>query len=390
MNKNLFHILLIPILISSCGVIAIKEKPVTHNSPEIIPMDLNSSRPVISVMLGENGPYSFIFDTGSSVNILDTKLAEQIGFESVGEDSLGVPGAPDKLVSQRVSIPDVNFSNTHINVSTEANVIDIRSMVAVDGIISPNTFSDYLITIDYPGSVLKLSKTAIDETQEDVSKYVNKEGIININLSANGMPIEGHMDSGSPGGFSLPLSMKDKLKFISEPVEAGKVRTPAVTFTRWSAQLDGEIKMGNLVYKNPEIDLLDGIQYANIGYQILNDMVISLDVREHLISLERVDPDKLAEKMSSKSVAGNEYTGYYGGGERRIFIENEVMYLQRGKSPKLKLVWIDENTYKMEFPMPVRNELPNVRFEKDLANGIKGLTFVFSDGREDFIAKDNS
>lgn len=65
------------------------------------------------------------------------------------------------------------------------------------------------------------------------------------------------------------------------------------------------------------------------------------------------------------------------------------MFLQKGDASKRKLVKLDENLYKVIFPMPVMNELPNIRFEKNADNKVVGLNFLFKDGREDFVKKDD-
>ena len=62
--------------------------------------------------------------------------------------------------------------------------------------------------------------------------------------------------------------------------------------------------------------------------------------------------------------------------------------MQRGGAPKLKLVKIGHDIYQMVFDMPVRNELPDVRFDRDDSHSVIGITFMFKDGREDFVEKD--
>ena len=42
----------------------------------------------------------------------------------------------------------------------------------------------------------------------------------------------------------------------------------------------------------------------------------------------------------------------------------------------------------MKFSMPTANELPDVRFERNSNQEITGITFVFSNGKEDFSKKD--
>lgn len=64
------------------------------------------------------------------------------------------------------------------------------------------------------------------------------------------------------------------------------------------------------------------------------------------------------------------------------------MFLKRGGASKLKLLKVKDDEYKLVFDMPVRNELPNVRFKRDETNKVTGLTFVFKDGREDSVKKD--
>jgi hypothetical protein len=64
------------------------------------------------------------------------------------------------------------------------------------------------------------------------------------------------------------------------------------------------------------------------------------------------------------------------------------MYLKRKEGPKIKLEPIKKDYYKMKFSMPTANELPDVRFERNSNQEITGITFVFSNGKEDFSKKD--
>ena len=84
----------------------------------------------------------------------------------------------------------------------------------------------------------------------------------------------------------------------------------------------------------------------------------------------------------------NEYTGWYGGKVRSVFLEDGQLYLKRVGGPKIKLEIIKKDYYKMKFSMPTANELPNVRFERDSSGEITGVTFVLSSGKEDFSKRD--
>ncbi len=354
----------------------------------IIPLDFSTQRPVLQLMIGDKGPYRFIFDTGSSVNVIDTELTAELGFEVIGEDSLGNPGSDNKVVSKRVKVPNVNFTNTDISEDALMNAVAIRKMVAVDGILSPVFFSKYLITVDYPGSILELSIGELDSTKNDVVPFIQNSRVINLNVSVAGHVVEAHLDSGNPGGFDLPFSMKDKLKFKKQPVAGGVINTVAASFKKWKATLDGNIKVGNITYEDPEVYLVEDFQFVNLGYLVFKDLRMTLDRQNHLIQFEKISSKSGMKEEEYAFAEQNEFTGWYGDRKRKIFLEKGEMYLQRGGAAKLKLIQLEENLFEMTFPVAVWNELPQVRFDRNASNKVIGLTFIFEDGREDFVKKD--
>jgi len=389
MFKKLLQMVVLPIAVlftmgSSCQI----KVPGEKDDRIIIPLDFSTQRPVLELMINDKGPYQFIFDTGSSTNVIDTELANELKFEVIGEDPLRTPGSDNKLISKRVKVPNVNFANTDISEDAVMNTIAIREMVSVDGILCPTFFSKYLLTIDYPGSILSLSIGELDSSEKDVTSFMQSSRVLNLDVFVDGHQLEAHLDSGNPGGFDVPFSMKDKLNFKDEPYEAGVINTPVASFKKWKATLNGDIRIGNIIYENPEISLVEDFQYVNLGYQVFKDLSITVDKKNNLIKFEKPTTGRAINNNEEIPGEKNEYTGWYGGHERKIFLENGEMYLQRGGASKLKLAKLDENLYEMIFNMPVMNELPNIRFKKNASNKVIGLTFLYKDGREDFIKKD--
>lgn len=354
----------------------------------IIPLDFSTQRPVLELMINNNGPYRFIFDTGSSGNVISDEIANELSFKVIGVDTMFTPGSANKLMSNRVSVPKVSFANT--NISEDAIMSTIPSgRIPVDGIISTAFFSKYLIKIDYPGSQLILSIGELDSTSKDVTPFIQDPRIINLDVYVDGHKVEAHLDSGNPGGFALPFSLKDKLKFKVEPYEAGVVQTPVASFKRWKATLSGDIKIGNFTYKNPEINLIENFKFVNVGYEAFKDLSVTIDKKNNLIKFEKSNTKRVLNSNDEIFGEKNDFTGWYGGHERKIFLEEGEMYLQRGSASKLKLVKIGEDRFEMVINMPVMNELPNIKFERDETNKVIGLVFLFKDGREDFVKKDN-
>lgn len=357
--------------------------------PEIvIPMDMTSHRPIVELTIDGKGPYKFIFDTGSSTNVLDKKLSQEFGFKVIGEDSLKTQGTSNRLISQRVSVPNVHFPGTDISKDVEMNVVDLRAMLPIDGVLSGIFFDEYLVTMDYPSSILILTIGELDKNDDDVTAIIENPRVLSYNLDVGGNIIEAHLDTGSPGGFSLPYSMKDQLTFKEELREGGEIRTPVATYKPWHARIAGNIKLGNVTYENPEVVLVEAFEYANLGYAVVKDLRTTIDRKNNLIKFEKPSSGiPQIKTVVNASRVSNEYIGWYGRKVRQVVVEDGELYLKRGQS-KLKLVPIKKNLYKMVYHTPVNNELPNVRFERDEVDKVNGLTFIFKDGREDFVKKD--
>jgi len=150
----------------------------------------------------------------------------------------------------------------------------------------------------------------------------------------------------------------------------------------------GKIKIGNIIYNNPDVQLVEGFKTANVGYQILKDLKTTIDQNNNLIKFERSISITENKMFTEPWEVENDFTGFYAKGERKIFIEDGEMYLRRGNAPKLKLVKLKDDEYEMVFNKPVNNELPIIRFERDENGKVRGLAFLFKDGREEFVEKD--
>lgn len=362
--------------------------PKKNDNTVTIPLDLSTQRPILELMINGKGPFQFIFDTGSSGSIIDEELADDLKLEVIGEDHLHTPGSENKVMSEKVKVTSITFSGTDISEDAIMNTLAIREVLPIDGVLSHGFFSDYLLTVDYRNSKLILTTGKLNRADKDVTPFIQKPRVINLDIFIDGNEFEAHLDSGNPGGIDIPFSLKEKLNFKEEPSESGVINTPAASFNKWKASLIGEIKIGNVTYKNPDINLVEGFQFVNLGYQVFQDLKITIDKKNNLMKFEKSDLVAGRRKDEEYKGGKNEYAGWYGGHERKIFIENGEMYLQRGSAPKIKLVMVKDDEYEMTFNMKVRNELPNVRFERDNGGNLTGLTFIFRDGRTEFVEKD--
>ncbi|MHA1544650.1 MAG: aspartyl protease family protein, partial [Alphaproteobacteria bacterium] len=70
-------------------------------------------RPLIDVYIGDNGPYTMIFDTGAPSVILNQDIGKELGLEVVGEQRVGSPGGQGMQAvlyeGQTITIGDYSF-----------------------------------------------------------------------------------------------------------------------------------------------------------------------------------------------------------------------------------------------------------------------------------------
>ncbi len=351
-----------------------------------VPMDMATHRPIIDVMIDGKGPYKFIFDTGSTTNIIDNSVYEKFGFDVIGEDPLRTPGSKNRLASKRVAVPKVSIPGTNISKDVEMNVIALKAMLPVDGILGGFFLEEYLVTMDYPESKLMLSIGELNETDEDVVSFIQDARSINLNIDVDGNKAEAHLDSGNPHTITLPYALKDRLKFKEAPKKGLPMRTPVATFDSWEAILDGNITIGNAVFKNPPLRLADGFKYVNLGYGVINKLRTTIDRKNSLIKFEKIEEDNSrAEKRIVKQKINGQtspLTGIFDG-DRKIRINDagKLVY-QRPPAPMaLELVKIEGDLYEIKIPEGVYapQETPKLRFLKNEDKIVTAIELVYKE-----------
>lgn len=379
---------LLTLVICSFFLLGISQITTSSNPEIIIPIDMSSHRPIMDVMINGKGPYKFIFDTGSATNVIDENLNKTFGFKVVGEDPLQTPGSKNRLFSKRVAVPKVNFPGTPISENTEMNVIALRKMLPVDGIIGGFFFEDYLVTMDYPGSKLILKKGKLNKNDPDVVSFIQDARTLNLAIDVAGHRVEAHLDSGNPLTMTLPHSLMDKLTFKEAPQKGQPMRTPVASFNTWEAQLLGTVTIGNAVIENPRVRLAEGYAYVNIGYGVINQLQTTIDRKNSLIKFEKATPSNSGNGMVMKHVSSqtSPLAGTYEG-DRKIWV-NEAGKLVYKRTPApiaLEMVKVGKDLFEMKVPDGVRapQEIPKIQFIRNEAQEIIAITLVYKDGRKD-------
>ena len=303
-----------------------------------IPIDLSTQRPIIALNINGKGPYKFIFDTGAGRNFIDEELSKELKLEVIGKDSIGSPGTNRQVMSNRVLVSQISITNALTSKGINMNTMPLRKMLPVDGVIGGFFFKNYLLSIDYPKSILKITQGELKKNADGVIPFSKDSRILSTEISIAGNRLEAHLDSGNSGNIDIPFSLKDKLEFVEEPVEDGIIRTSLASHKRWKATLKGDVVIGNMVYKSPEVNLIEGFEFVNLGFLFFNQSQITIDGLNNLLKIERSSSSiREPEDLAATKVESNEYVGWYGGQVRRVFLEDGQMYLKRKEGPKIQL-----------------------------------------------------
>ena len=120
-------------------------------------------------------------------------------------------------------------------------------------------------------------------------------GRTQFDMMVAGRAVRTQIDTGAPSAFTLPIELMDSIPTFSGParqISAGMVGGARKILLR---KLDGMVSFAGLEYENPQIGFMDpspGI--AHVGARILDELVISVDQKNHLLAFRRAEPSSSA------------------------------------------------------------------------------------------------
>jgi len=271
------------------------EKSILRSGKAVLPLDSDAARPTIQAKINGKGPFLFVLDTGAQGFVIHADLAKELGLPIVGKDTMGDPSDPDAIEVDQVRIESVDIGPISLSGVTAISWDQPPAMKAHlkgRGIFGVSMLSAFLVTFDYPGSKIVVENGSLSAHGSDnvVEWRAKDDGLPTLEITVADVTFDAHIDSGSPSKLTLPENMKTKLSFVEEPVVVGRGRTVNSEFKVWRGTIDGVMKLGTLVVKNPDVSLvsmLDSTGYANIGTAFLRDFVITFDQTNGLIRFKK-------------------------------------------------------------------------------------------------------
>lgn len=271
------------------------------NAPEVttvdedfeVEIDLSTGRPWLDVVIEDRDPVPFLFDTGASVTVLDDDYAKSLGFESLGKRAVGDPSSPKGIDVDVYLIPELSFGAAYFE-NVPAVAMDLDAVFRGGGpapkaILGLPVFTDVSVTLDYAAGVLRVEREPLPSTLEGAgallpfSRGISGGSLPEFQIDVAGLTLGAHVDSGAPGGLSLPSSVMGDIPLLGEPQVAGQARTVNGSFDILFGSIDGEVRLGSWVVPGSRVVFMPRLLEANLGGAFLQQHVVTIDLRSRLM-----------------------------------------------------------------------------------------------------------
>jgi hypothetical protein len=276
-----------------CLVLAAKPAAAGAPAPVTVPMELISGRPSILLRLDGQGPYRFLFDTGSGAGlILDQGLANELALEPTGTRRIGDPNTPEAIEAQVETVGRVEVGGLSIPkveaISWKRDVLGGAD--APRGVVGLGLFAPRAVTLDYPGGKLTVESTPLPEADgRTVLVATFDDGIPSIPIDVGGKPFRAHVDSGSTGFIGLPIDVAPALALEGLPVRVGRARSATGDYMVSEARLSGTLRVGSLALDKPTLRF-SGLPQANLGSDFFRTMSVTVDSANRRVRLIAAGP----------------------------------------------------------------------------------------------------
>jgi predicted aspartyl protease len=288
----------------------------------VLSLTENAMHPKVVVDLGDGEHYEFIVDTGAGVNVIDSSIAESLGLEVVGEMEIGAPGGP-QIPGNIVLLPVARIGDATVT-QAEFVTMDIKAFSGgtTQGVIGVRMFDEHLVAFDLGGGEVTISRGSLVSEDPGVVPYNASNGQVEIDVDVAGTPVGTHIDTGSMGGLMLPREMVDSLPLKSAPKTGSKARLVGGERDISFAELEGSIQFAGHEYENPNLAFMSPSSgHGNMGGKILDQMIMSIDQKQHLISFQRTSDSTTAIRSVAKSVSSGSAHDASTGKPRRLGVQ---------------------------------------------------------------------
>ena len=269
-----------------------------------IPFDFYRNEIIVQVKVNGKGPFNMMLDTGTDPSAVDLNTAKDIGLKLHPLGKPGEGGGTDVNLTYYTELPLVEVSGFTVkNVETLAidlSKVSERLGKPLHGVLGHSVLNGRIVQIDYPNRVVRFysqplfSKVA-NTPKRSVLSFRYADNVLLDDVFVNGKKVVANLDTGSNGTFNLTPAAVGYLG-LEEEFNQAPVSTD-VGYNGVSQNRQG--KVNNVTVGGISVDAPAVIFFGkgtgrdkkpwgiNIGNGFLKDLVLTIDYRNKLVTLER-------------------------------------------------------------------------------------------------------
>jgi len=255
----------------------------------VLPMGSFGNRPLVEVKLGGKGPFPFVLDTGASGSVISAPFAEARKLPVIAKARVQSPGSQAAAEGNLVLVDRLEMGGVTVS-GMAAVAMDLsRVFHGPDdpvGVLSAGLFPGFLLTFDYPGKRIVLRRGELPPANgADVFEFSPSRRLPALPVSIAGVSLELDLDTGSPGGFTVPAEFIPRIPISGDLAPAKPDRRVDRVLEAKEGKLKGTASIGRFAFENPTIRFVQNIPQGLIGWEILRRFAVTFDHKNHRLRL---------------------------------------------------------------------------------------------------------
>ncbi len=242
-SLSIFHRVLLATAIAFPAISSQAETRCPGNVVSLKPRLVAGALLVIPVKINQTGPFDFMVDTGSQVNVIDPALAAQLNLKSQG--TVGMIGTVTYSQAS-IGVLDSLQAGSHLMLKPLVAVRDLGPIQAADprirGVLGENFLAHLDVLIDYGRGLLCLDESNVMEKylhgervplvtpkHPETDMPFSRRLVVSVHLSDTGnRPVLLQVDSGSDG----PILYASNRALEQPLLKRAKLQGPEVSDAR--------------------------------------------------------------------------------------------------------------------------------------------------------------
>lgn len=262
--------------------------PLVTGDHAAVPMALVGGLPTISATIGGK-TFRLGIDTGAPGGAhLTERVVAALNLQPVGEALAGDPSGKNLVRLKLYPVNDLEIGPVKVtNWVGTASPATPGKLESIDGIIGPQAFAGFVVTLDYAGGRLSLDRGALPEA-DGKNTFSYEDVIPTVPVTIEGKTIQAHLDTGNvsmalivPGNFAAHLWHRAGARNF------GVAHTFNNTIQMKSVPISGPVVVGSTPISIAQVGFPSVINLANVGSLALGGLLVRIDPANRRVAFSR-------------------------------------------------------------------------------------------------------